>query len=204
LTKLRGGDNIGDFFTLLTKNMPIKPLIASSLALAGAALAISTATPAHALTFTWSFVTGDSSTGGGGQTISGTISGLVEGNNDGTGLTITVDSTPTGELTGGGWTFVEAFLGGPAFTVTGGVVTFADAFYSSSTVVGSNNAALFFGGFGGFVPELSDSNDFDPFWLSFSPNTFTPVSTPTVPEPGSVVALLGLGALSIAGRKLRK
>jgi hypothetical protein len=184
--------------------MLTKHLFASSLALAGTALAISTATPANALTFTWSFVTDSDSTGGAGQTISGTISGLVEGNNDGTGLTITVDSTPTGELTGGGWTFVQTRLGGPAFTVTGGVVTFADALYFSSTVVGGNNAGLLFGGFGGFDPALIDDNDFEPFWLGFTPNTFTPVSTPTVPEPGSVVALLGLGALSIAGRKLRK
>lgn len=106
--------------------MPIKPLIAPSLALAGATLAL--ATPAHALTFNWSFVTDGGSTGGAGQTISGTISGLVEGDNDGTGLTITVDSTPTGELVGGGWNFGGSG-GGPAFTVTGGAVTFAGAVY---------------------------------------------------------------------------
>jgi hypothetical protein len=172
--------------------MLIKPLIASSLALAGANLAL--ATPAHALTFNWSFVTEAGSTGGEGQTISGTISGLVEGNNPGAGLTVTVDSTPTGELVGGGWNF-GGNGGGLAFTVTGGAVTFARAIYLSSTVVGSNSVRLFFGEFGGFIPQLVDLNGSNPNWFTSSPTTFTPVSTPTVPEPGSALALLGLGAV---------
>ena len=53
------------------------------------------------LIFDWEF-TPDS-----GGTVAGTISGLVEGSNDGTGVTITVDSTPTGELEGLVWDFVR-------------------------------------------------------------------------------------------------
>jgi hypothetical protein len=78
--------------------MTTKTFFASSLALAGTALALSTTTTANALTFNWSFITNSFSTGGAGQTISGKISGLVEGNNPGPGLTITVDSTPTRHL----------------------------------------------------------------------------------------------------------
>ena len=181
--------------------MPTKSFIAPALALTGTAFVLSTATPANALTFNWSFVTDAGSTGGAGQTVSGTIRGLVEGNNPGTGLTIAVDSTPTGELLGGGWDFDGTGVNsiGRAFTVTGGTVTFADVVFRRG------DAILSFGGFGGVSPVLSDLSDFNPIFVSNFPNTFTPVSTPTtVPEPGSALALLGLGALGVVGRKLKR
>lgn len=169
--------------------------------LAGVAMGLLLPTQVMALTFDWSFVTEDGSTGGAGQTISGTISGLVEGSNDGTGLTVTVESTPTGELLGGGWVFDATANGGDAFTVTGGNVTFADALFERNGGLES----LYFGGFGGYDPNLHDS-DFDPDWFNFSDsNTFTPtdVDTPSTPEPGTALALmgLGLGALASRGKK---
>ncbi len=167
-----------------------------TLAIAGMGLLVPT--QAMALTFNWSFVTDEFSTGGAGQTISGTISGLVEGSNDGTGVTVTVDSTPTGELLGGGWIFDRAQLEGDAFTVTGGSVTFADALFQRN----SDGERLYFGGFGGWFPQLVDRNDFDPNWFNFDggATTFTPAEVATTPEPGTVLALMGLGLGVLASR----
>jgi hypothetical protein len=181
--------------------MITKESIYSSLALAGTAslLALSNPTAANALSFNWSFVTDPFATGGAGQTISGTISGLVEGSNPGTGLTVTVDSTPTGKLLGGGWNFIDT-TGGDAFTVTAGAVTFADANFER----GGLEEQLFFGGFGGYNPELLDTNTGNPDWFARNPNTFTPVGAAATPEPSGLVALLGLGMLGLAGRKLKR
>ena len=179
--------------------MITKGSVYSSLVLAGATslVALFNPTAANALTFNWSFVSGSQNPG---QTISGTISGLVEGSNPGTGLTVTVDSTPTGALLGGGWNFYFAGSGN-VFTVTGGAVTFADAFFER----GGLGNGLYFGGFGGFIPELIDfTTGGDPDWFTFEPNTFTPVGVATTPEPSSVVALLGLGVLGLMGRKLKR
>ena len=82
--------------------------------------------PAHALLFDWSFTSAVPFDNPGGI-ISGTIDGLLEGDNDGTGLTIEVLSTPTGELLGGGWEFFDVTVTGVAFTVTGGEITFASS-----------------------------------------------------------------------------
>ncbi|NJK36194.1 MAG: hypothetical protein HC919_15345 [Oscillatoriales cyanobacterium SM2_2_1] len=111
-------------------------------------------TPTFALSFDWSFTTDAASQGppaGAGQIIRGTIDGLVEGNNNGTGVTVVVTSTPTGALTGGGWSFFDS-PSGTAFRVTAGNVTFADAAFSRSFEV------VFFGGFpgGGTSPQLLD------------------------------------------------
>jgi len=53
---------------------------------------------AQALSYTWSFVTDSGSTGGAGNTVSGTISGLNIGANNGNGLTISTSTTPNGQL----------------------------------------------------------------------------------------------------------
>jgi hypothetical protein len=135
-----------------------------------------------------------------GQTISGTISGLVEGSNPGTGLTVTVDSTPTGQLLGGGWNFFFAANGGDAFTVTGGAVTFADASFER----GGLSNGLIFSVFGAFNPALIDYSTFNTYWFASNPNTFTPIAAAATPEPSGLVALLGLGMLGLLGRKLRR
>ena len=181
--------------------MITKRSVYSSLALAGAASLVALFNPiaANALSFNWSFVAGPFSSGQVGQTISGTISGLVEGSNPGTGLTVTVDSTPTGQLLGGGWSFIDTDKGGNAFTVTGGTVTFADAYFERALGI----QFVSFGGFGGYDAELGNSLG-NPDWFSSQPTSFTPIAAATTPEPNSLVALLGLGMLGLAGRKFKR
>jgi hypothetical protein len=153
---------------------------------------------AHALLFNWSFTTEAGSDNPGGV-VSGTIDGLVEGLNGGAGLIVEVTSTPTGELVGVGWTF--SF--GPGFTVTGGLVTFADAQYIRATdhlffsTDPSNNL---------FFPQLIDTTDGTPDWFTgVEPVVFTPVATQpvAVTEPGPI-ALFGLGLAGLGYLRRRR
>ncbi|MDX1977636.1 MAG: hypothetical protein SFT94_08175, partial [Pseudanabaenaceae cyanobacterium bins.68] len=127
-------------------------------------------------------------TGANPYVVRGTIDGLQIGSNSGTGITATVTNTPTGELEGTVFNiFVNALNGGDAFTVdAGGNVTFADAFYRSS---GSDS--LFFGGFGGYIPQLAGSSG-NPDWITFSGQT---TFTPATPVPFEFNPVLGLGVL---------
>ena len=89
---------------------------------------------AQSLTFEWSFVTSESSPGppaGAGHVVRGTISGLVEGDNDGSRLTVVVTETPNGQILGTDWGFSDPNPVSPlpAFVVTEGEVTFADAVF---------------------------------------------------------------------------
>ena len=90
-----------------------------------------TVVSAHDVEFEWSFVTSESSPGpprGAGHVIRGTISGLAEGNNDGSGLTVVVAETPNGKILGGDWEFSESPEGIQfPFVVSDGDVVFADA-----------------------------------------------------------------------------
>jgi hypothetical protein len=106
---------------------------------------------AQALSYTWSFVTDSGSTGGAGNTVSGTISGLNIGANNGNGLTISTSTTPNGQLENiTNWTFIQTSLGGNAFTVnSAGQVTLADAEYKDPS-----GDKLFFGGYGGYIPGI--------------------------------------------------
>ena len=80
---------------------------------------------AGAISYNWSFVaTGGTSFG----EVTGTISGLQVGSNDGSGLSVEVLSSPSGNVLGGSWVFSDAKLGGAAFTIAADKsVTFADA-----------------------------------------------------------------------------
>ena len=101
--------------------------------IAGLAVTVSglATNPAHALLFDWSFTSAAPFNDPGGI-VSGTIDGLVEGDNvvpGLTNLTIAVVSTPTGELLGGGWFFISVEGGSVGFTVTGGEIIFASVRY---------------------------------------------------------------------------
>ena len=87
--------------------------------------------PAQAISvgFSFSNLSGDLPPNGADQLITGTIDGLIEGNNSGAGVTATVLSTPTGEYLGD-YSFDNINGGSPnAFIVTGGNITFADAVF---------------------------------------------------------------------------
>jgi hypothetical protein len=160
------------------------------------------ATAGNALTYNWSYdATGGTSLG----PVTGTISGLVEGSNDGTGLTINVLSTPSGNVLGGGWSFVSTLNGGDAFTVTAGAVVFADAQFNRD----ANNDRLLLGGYGGFLPQLisfnepDNGNDFTEHNTTFGTTTFTPASEIPLPMTLPMFAS-GLGALGLFAWRRRK
>jgi hypothetical protein len=85
--------------------------------------------------------------------VTGTISGLQIGDNDGTGLIIDVLTSPSGNVLGEGWTFDAIYGGVDAFTIDAAKnVTFASAKYLRS----GSDERLYFGGFpGGYFPQLS-------------------------------------------------
>ena len=173
------------------------------LAAAVAMLAYS-ATAGNALTYNWSYTaTGGTSTG----PVTGTISGLVEGSNSGAGLTVNVLSTPSGNVLGGGWTFTSTNLGGDAFTVTAGAVTFADARFDRD---GGNDRLFFGSGSPAFLPNLLSFNEADNGNLPTEHNTtfgvtiFTPVPD-QVPLPAALpLFATGLGALGLIAYRRRK
>jgi len=167
-----------------------KILLASSLV----AIATINAAPVHALSNTWSFTTDSFSTGGAGQIISGTVDGLVEGNNSGSGITATVTNSPGSQLLGT-YSFQLTSVVGPAFTVSGGTVTFADALFSGGT-----NEILSFG-YGGFNSALGNADDGNPNFVNeFGQTSFAPIT----PVPFEFSPALGLGVLGglVAAKKL--
>ena len=99
----------------------------------------------------------------------------------------TVTDTPTGQLLGT-YFFVGTGLGADAFTVdAGGNVTFADAVFTGGDV------ALFFGGYGGFTPQLVDDAAGTPDWNSSGQTTFSsaPTAVPFDFSPTPAVVILG-------------
>ena len=69
---------------------------------------------------------------GANQLVTGTIDGLVEGNNPGAGVTATVLSTPTGAYVGRSYSFSSNVISESntdAFIVTNGNITFVNALF---------------------------------------------------------------------------
>ncbi len=187
--------------------------------IAGLAVTVSglATNPAHALLFDWSF-TSAAPFDNPGEIISGTIDGLVEGDNVEPGLTnltIEVVSTPTGDLLGGGWFFISVEGGSVGFTVTGGQITFASAHYGIFNV-----ADLFFGtdplgpGQTNF-PQLVAGLAGPPNWGNIDgSNVFTPVVDQVPPtddtEPATDVtepatlALFGAGLVGLGFIRRRR
>lgn len=162
-------------------------------ALAGAAL-LSQMAPAFALDFNWSFIA-DSSAGTPPvlpiTTVSGTISGLVEGGLNQTAVTITVNSPSVV----GGFTFGS----GDGFDVVGGVVTGSNAVYTSGSYT------LFFGDNTGFFPEFSYlGNPFFSLFNEGATTTFSAIESTSIPEPAAIgILTVGLAGLAASRRRRR-
>jgi hypothetical protein len=156
------------------------------------------AAPAQAIDFNFQFQDVDGGTNG---FVTGTLSGLVEGNNSGTGITATVTSSPGGEGIGSGYNFDSARGGGNAFTVTSGNITFANALF-----INPANTGLYLGtpGSSGWSNNLCDraGDSFDYFDSSNTTIQFTP-ATPVPFEPNSVVGIATLG-FCFGAAKVRK
>ena len=156
------------------------------------------ATPAHAISFNFSFR--DTKVGGTNGLVTGTLSGLVEGNNAGPGITATVISSPGGEGVASDYSFLNS-INGKAFTVTNGNITVADAFFVNS----ANNTYLFLGtpGNNGHYNELAGNNfayaDFSNATTQFTAATSTPV-----PFESSPIALPASLAVCFGAAKLRR
>ena len=96
------------------------PIIAKTLAVSGFATSVFlSAAPAHAISFNFQFR--DIQAGGTNGLVKGTLSGLKEGSNPGTGITATVTSSPSGKGVG---SYDFATAGSNAFTVTNGNIGF--------------------------------------------------------------------------------
>jgi hypothetical protein len=151
--------------------------------------------PAQAIKVGFSFanLSGNGPTGA-DQLVTGTIDGLIEGNNSGAGVTATVLSTPTGQYLGD---YSFNGVSPNAFIVTGGNITFANARFLSNT-----NILLLFktAGVSQDPPDgsslLTDSLSTVKFFDDTQPATFTatpvPWETDALPVIGSTV-LFGLG-----------
>ncbi len=173
----------------------------ATILIAGASL-FAVAAPATAMTFDWSF--DDSFQGEPDLIVTGTISGLTEGANDASGLTVTVTSTPTGEGVG---LFSYDGAGG-SFTVTDGEITDALAGFTIGDGIG-----LFFnthpGGFGQSYPGYVKYNDPDGDatlafqFTSSNPTLFERVAD-GVPEPASWALMVGGFGLTGAAMRRRK
>ncbi|MDB9536129.1 hypothetical protein PN451_09835 [Dolichospermum planctonicum CS-1226] len=173
------------------------PIIAKTLAVSGfAASVLLAATPAHAISFNFQF---QDISGGTNGFVKGTLSGLVEGNNPGPGITATVTSSPGGQGVASNYSFYNVYRG-PAFTVTNGNITFADAQF-----VNPANISLFLGTTRDtYYSELADYNNgsFDYYDYSNATTQFT-AATP-VPFEYSPIALPASLAVCFGAAKLLK
>ncbi|MBO1053923.1 MAG: hypothetical protein HEQ25_18555 [Dolichospermum sp. DET73] len=173
------------------------PIIAKTLAVSGfAASVFLSAAPAHAISFNFQFQ--DTRTGGTNGLVKGTLSGLVEGNNSGTGITATVISSPGGKGVGSGYNF-SSTGNGNAFNVTSGNITFADASF-----INSADTFLFLGTSGNdsYYNDLTDMSTFSYADYTNTTTQFT-AATP-VPFESSPIALPASLAVCFGAAKLRR
>jgi len=172
----------------------VKTLLTASLVAIGSLLA---AVPAHALSFIWQFTPESGPTGTNPYVVKGTIDGLVIGSNSGAGITVTVTDTPTGQVLGGGYSFIDTGSVGDAFTVdSGGNVTFADALFVNSI------GGLVFGGYGGYIPELYTDGLVIDWYTESGQTTFSSATTAVPFDFSPTPAVVILGGI-FAAKKLR-
>jgi len=194
------------FLIVMVKiNISTPPIIAKALAVSGfVASVFLVAAPAHAISFNFQFQDIDGGTNG---FVKGTLSGLVEGNNPGPGITATVTSTPGGEGVASNYFFESTGNpGGQAFTVTNGNITFADVRF-----VNSASTALYLGtsgnggnGYFNELVDLSSSYSFDYYNQDRSTTQFTAATSTPVPFESSPIALPASLAVFFGAAKLRR
>jgi hypothetical protein len=182
-------------------NISTPPIIAKTLAVSGfAASVLLAATPAHAISFNFSFQDTDGGTNG---FVTGTLIGLEEGDNPGSGITATVTSSPGGKGLGSGYSFVSSWSSNRAFTVTSGNITFAYALFVNS----ADNTYLSLGtpGNNGFYSQLGDTDSTFRYLNSSNSTIQFTAATPTpVPFEYSPIALPASLAVCFGAAKLLK
>jgi hypothetical protein len=159
---------------------------------AAGVLALVSAGSAQALTFEWSFM--DDTTH---QVVDGTISGLAEGTNALSALTVTLLGSPDPAAPATGWA-PDTVLGynnsSTGFTVKDGQVIFAHGLYTVAVAGGTDY--LFFGSNPGhtYRPQLvtQSINETD---------TSVPEHFAAIPEPSSWALLMA--GFGVAGASLR-
>ena len=157
------------------------------------------ATPAHAISFNFSFR--DTKVGGTNGLVTGTLSGLVEGNNAGPGITATVISSPGGKGLGSGYSFLNRGDSANAFVVTTGIIAYADARFSN----GSDRLQLATIDSITYFPVLR-GNEYQYEYLDNNPGvtTFTAATSTPVPFEFSPIALPASLAVCFGAAKLRR
>jgi hypothetical protein len=159
---------------------------------AAGALALVSAGSAQALTYEWSF--DDTTTG---QVVDGTISGLVEGQNALSAVTVTLLGSADPSAPGTGWA-ADTVLGynnsSSGFTVSDGLVTFASGLYTLAVAGGTDY--LFFGSSPGttYYPQLVTQN-------INQTDMNVPEQFAAIPEPSSWALLIA--GFGLAGASLR-
>jgi hypothetical protein len=175
------------------RGMPKLELVAASLALTG----LLAAAPVHAESFEFTFQ-GDPTIG-----LAGMVEGVITGlNSSGSSAaqTVTITEYPVGLTPLPPVTVNVDVLDAPfnQFTVSGGTVTAAN-FYGSTTAGISPNFQLFLSGGSGFA--YLESNDYSNVVQKGVAPTFTPLPVPELPAP----LMLGSGMLvALLARRRRK